>query len=84
MDNLRRRVDVADIFDPVTGRGIVDGHEAVDFKLPSGLLWATCNIGADEYEYESRPRYFLYGDTVGLPYSWGDQDTSGITTYNNY
>ena len=23
-----------------------DGHEYVDLGLPSGLLWATCNVGA--------------------------------------
>ncbi|MBR6456868.1 MAG: hypothetical protein IKS72_08115 [Prevotella sp.] len=24
----------------------VNGHEYVDLGLPSGLLWATCNVGA--------------------------------------
>ncbi|MBO4370832.1 MAG: BACON domain-containing protein, partial [Paludibacteraceae bacterium] len=26
--------------------GLVDGHEWVDLGLPSGTLWATCNVGA--------------------------------------
>ena len=27
---------------------IKDGHEYVDLGLPSGLKWATCNIGASK------------------------------------
>ena len=27
---------------------MVDGHEFVDLGLPSGLLWATANVGADD------------------------------------
>lgn len=38
-----------------------DGHEWVDLGLPSGTLWATCNVGA------SRPEeygdYFAWGET---------------------
>lgn len=28
----------------------IGGHEAVDLGLPSGILWATCNIGANSPE----------------------------------
>lgn len=38
-----------------------NGHEFVDLGLPSGTLWATCNIGAskpEEYGY-----YFAWGET---------------------
>ena len=39
----------------------VNGHEYVDLGLPSGTLWATCNIGADTPEgYGS---YFAWGET---------------------
>ena len=37
-----------------------DGHEYVDLGLPSGLKWATCNVGAtkpEEYGY-----YFAWGE----------------------
>lgn len=27
-----------------------NGHEYVDLGLPSGLLWATCNVGAESPE----------------------------------
>ena len=30
--------------------GIKNGHEYVDLGLPSGTLWATCNIGAEKPE----------------------------------
>lgn len=45
--------------DPVTGRGYIDGYEVVDLGLPSGLLWATCNVGATrETDYGN---YYMYG-----------------------
>ena len=43
-------------------------HEYVDLGLPSGLLWATCNVGADAPED--------YGDYI----AWGE--TTPKTTYN--
>lgn len=30
--------------------GSFDGHEWVDLGLPSGTLWATCNVGANAPE----------------------------------
>lgn len=41
--------------------GIINGHEYVDLGLPSGLLWATCNVGANNpYEYGN---YYAWGET---------------------
>ena len=45
-----------------------NGHEYVDLGLPSGLKWATCNVGADTPEE--------YGDY----FAWGE--TEPKTTYN--
>ena len=42
---------------------IKDGHEYVDLGLPSGLKWATCNVGA------SKPEDF------GNYYAWGETST---------
>lgn len=42
-----------------------NGHECVDLGLPSGTLWATCNVGASE------------ASDYGLYFQWGD--TSGYT-----
>ncbi len=33
-----------------TTHDAIAGHEYVDLGLPSGLLWATCNVGADSPE----------------------------------
>ena len=38
-------------------------HEYVDLGLPSGTLWATCNIGADKPE--GYGDYFAWGETTG-------------------
>ena len=39
------------------------GNTWVDLGLPSGTLWASCNIGAKEVE-ESGGNYFAWGETV--------------------
>ena len=38
-------------------------HEYVDLGLPSGTLWATCNVGASSPEYYGD--YFAWGETIG-------------------
>ena len=40
--------------------GIYGGHEYVDLGLPSGTLWATCNVGAANSE--DSDGYFKYDD----------------------
>lgn len=40
--------------------GFINGHEYIDLGLPSGVKWATCNVGADSPEE--------YGDY----YAWGE------------
>ena len=47
----------------------INGHEYVDLGLPSGLKWATCNVGATKPEEYGD--YFAWGDTV--PY-YSSQD----------
>ena len=42
---------------------VADPHEYVDLGLPSGTLWATCNIGADSPE--DYGDYFAWGETEG-------------------
>ena len=45
------------------GANTHNGHEYVDLGLPSGLLWATCNVGATSPEQAGL--YFAFGETVG-------------------
>ena len=40
--------------------GEINGHEWVDLGLPSGLKWATCNVGASTPEDPGD--YFAYGE----------------------
>ena len=47
-------------------------HEYVDLGLPSGLLWATCNVGADSPED--------YGDY----FAWGETTTKSTYDYSTY
>ena len=49
-----------------------NGHEYVDLGLPSGLLWATCNVGADVPEQ------------AGNYYAWGETQTKETYTSSNY
>ena len=77
-------------------RGINNnGFEYVDLELPSGTLWATCNVGASNpTEYGL---YFQWGDTIGYTkdqvgkdkqfnranYKWNPSgDGSTFTKYN--
>lgn len=45
---------------PPKEKTIKDGHEYVDLGLPSGLKWATCNIGA--IAPEASGDYFAWGE----------------------
>lgn len=48
---------------------VVSEHEFVDLGLPSGTLWATCNVGASSPEEYGD--YFAWGETQAKSdYSW--------------
>jgi len=49
-----------------------EDHDYVDLGLPSGLLWATCNVGADTPEE--------YGDY----FAWGETQPKGYYYWNTY
>ena len=64
-----------------------NGHDYVDLGLPSGTLWATCNLGADTPEgYGS---YFAWGETRSKSiydwdtYKYSNGDTDSLTKYCN-
>ena len=52
--------------------GITKGHKWVDLGLPSGLKWATCNVGA------STPKG--YGDY----FAWGETESKQTYSWKNY
>ena len=46
-------------------------HEYVDLGLPSGTLWATCNVGANAPEEYGD--YFAWGETITkITYDWSN------------
>ncbi len=50
--------------------GLPSNAEAVDLDLPSGLKWATLNVGA--YSIEESGNYYAWGETEPKDnYSWG-------------
>ena len=74
--------------------GSANGHDYVDLGLPSGLLWATCNVGADNPE--DYGDYFAWGETQPKEYydwdtyqyandtSWQDPQLTKYCTDANY
>ena len=70
--------------------GVVQSqHTYVDLGLPSGTLWATCNIGANSAEEYGD--YFAWGETKGYSsgktdfgrdtYRWCNDDYNEMTKY---
>ncbi len=64
----------------------INAHEAVDLGLPSGTLWATCNVGADSpADYGD---YFAWGETSPKSnydldtYKWGNYYEDALLKYN--
>ncbi len=55
-----------------TDGGTIAGHAYVDLGLPSGLLWATCNVGADKPE------------DYGSYYAWGETEVKSAYNWNTY
>ena len=52
-------------------------YEYVDLGLPSGLKWATCNIGASSPEEYGL--YFAWGETTGYT---AEQVTAGVRAFS--
>ncbi|MDD6782411.1 MAG: hypothetical protein PUD89_05750, partial [Bacteroidales bacterium] len=58
--------------DSISFTNPANGHEYVDLGLPSGLKWATCNVGATAPE--------AYGDY----YAWGETTTKSTYEWSTY
>ena len=79
--------DVNAIIDLILGGGAhQDNHEYVDLGLPSGTLWATCNVGANSPEQYGD--YFAWGETAPKEvytwetYKWCNGTWDSLTKYN--
>ncbi|MBQ3576658.1 MAG: hypothetical protein IJA28_04490, partial [Coprobacter sp.] len=51
---------------------VYNGHEYIDLGLPSGIKWATCNVGATTPEE--------YGDY----FAWGETEPKDFYNWNTY
>ena len=74
--------------------GTANGHGYVDLGLPSGLKWATCNVGATKPEEYGD--YFAWGETepkttydwstykwaTATQNEWGEWNLKTLTKYN--
>lgn len=77
-----------------SGGGGVEEHTWVDLGLPSGTLWATCNVGASSPEEYGD--YFAWGETQPKDYydwstyqyangtSWQDRKITKYCTNSSY
>ena len=59
--------------------GSHNGYNYVDLGLPSGIKWATCNVGADKPEDEGV--LFQFGRVDG--YKYGDKNNKFTTSDEN-
>jgi hypothetical protein len=75
-DEVRKKRDELTKAEAIKTLGCVtgqyNGHDYVDLGLPSGTLWATCNVGANK----------PYG--YGNYYAWGEVTPKELYEWNNY
>lgn len=65
------------------GNGTYNGHDYVDLGLPSGTLWATCNVGANSPE--DYGNYYAWGETQPkTTYNWSSYKYCNGVTYDYY
>ena len=70
-DKLVKKENEEDKVNTAFATAAINGHEYVDLGLPSGLKWATCNVGA------SKPEGY------GNHYAWGETSTKSSYTKGN-
>ena len=65
-----------------TAQNTEKGYEYVDLGLPSGLQWATCNVGATTPE--GYGNYYAWGETAPKdPYTWSNYKWCNGSTLND-
>lgn len=61
---------------PSNADGIKDGHSYVDLGLPSGIKWATCNMGASNpYDFG---KYYAWGELLPKNSFYSDGTFKGV------
>lgn len=64
--------EIIDVPNPSIVAGTEGGHDYVDLGLPSGIMWATCDVGADKPE------------ASGNKYAWGETEPKDSYDKENY
>ncbi len=59
---------------------LINGHRFVDLGLPSGLLWAECNVGTNDELSDGT--YFAWAETSGKSEYWQDTYKYGTSAFN--
>ncbi len=94
LQKIEEKLGISDPFvESEPGPEFINGHEYVDLGLPSGLKWATCNVGAEKPE--DYGLYFAWGETEGylpdgsdghsfdwISYKWCNGSRNTLTKYN--
>ena len=97
-NSLASAEDIRVVYDRTTDLVWIDTpiqslYDFVDLGLPSGLKWASCNVGAEKPE--DFGLYFAWGETQGYTgitdtkkFKWSDYELCGgssstLTKYNN-
>ena len=71
-DTIWSDILTADVIQKEYGDSTLNGHRFVDLGLPSGTLWADCNIGASQ-KYEA-----------GYSFAWGETQPKDDNTWETY
>ena len=85
VDNTQLTIAIDDIDEITFTEEEVTSHEYVDLGLPSGTLWATCNVGANSPEEYGD--YFAWGETTPQEvynwdtYKWCEGASDQLTKY---
>ena len=71
----------------ISNSGTINGRDYIDLGLPSGTLWATCNIGASNPE--DYGDYFAWGETSGYKsgkrnFNWPNYKYNSDSPSDNY
>ena len=96
-DGEYKEINIEQIKKDVINDGVIEfpsKYEFVDLGLPSGTMWATCNIGANSPEESGL--YFAWGETEGYTvddvaagkkaFTWDDYkfgNSDALTKYNS-
>lgn len=79
--NITFSRNVFKTYTPIDDSQYVTFMETVDLGLPSGTLWATCNLGASTAE--AAGNYYAWGELAPRTSNYGSANSTILTKYQN-